>query len=111
MPIATPYKFSDWYGYDKDQIFTTSFECSPIPEPPSPIGSGASGACADETRTTRYFSPSVAGQSRPIAGNNVWYNSNGTSALPAGFFSYDNPNQSFRVDSNGVVMTNSVQNC
>ena len=25
MPIAYPYKFSDWYGYDKDCTTTTSF--------------------------------------------------------------------------------------
>ena len=25
MPIAYPYKFSDWYGYDKDCVTLTSF--------------------------------------------------------------------------------------
>lgn len=28
MPIAYPYKFSDWYGYDKDCVPTTDFQSS-----------------------------------------------------------------------------------
>ena len=25
MPIAYPYKFSDWYGYDKDCVTLTAY--------------------------------------------------------------------------------------
>jgi hypothetical protein len=28
MPITYPYKFSDWYGYDKDCTGTTNFQSS-----------------------------------------------------------------------------------
>jgi len=105
MPIAYPYKFSDWFGYDKDQVFTTDFQCTPIPD------ISASGACADTSRTTRYFSPSVGGQTRPIVGNNVWQDANGTTKLADGFYRYDSPNQSFQVNTSGVVINNSIQNC
>jgi hypothetical protein len=28
MPISSPYKFSDWYGYDKDFSSSTDFQSS-----------------------------------------------------------------------------------
>ena len=105
MPIAYPYKFSDWYGYDKDCVPSTGFQCTPIPD------ISASGACADTSRTTRYFSPAASGQSRPIVGNNVWQDSAATTKLADGFYRYDSPNQSFQVNTSGVVINNSIQNC
>ena len=105
MPIAYPYKFSDWYGYDKDCVPATGFQCTPIPD------ISASGACADSSRTTRYFSPVVSGQTRPIVGNNVWQDAAKSTKLADGFYRYDSPNQSFQVDTSGVVVNGSIANC
>jgi len=84
---------------------TTGFQCTPIPDV------SASGACADNTRTTRYFSPVVSGQTRPIVGNNVWQDAAKSTKLADGFYRYDSPNQSFQVDTSGVVVNGSIANC
>mgnify|MGYP003126384389 FL=1 len=104
MVIAYPYKFSDWYGYDKDCVPATGFSCTPIPDV------SRTGACADTSRITRYFTPSAAGKGRPTTGDNVWQDANGTIKLADGFYRFDSPNQSFQVNTSGVVI-NSIQNC
>ena len=104
MAIAYPYKFSDWYSYDKDCVPATGFSCTPIPDV------SRTGACADTSRITRYFTPSAAGKGRPTTGDNVWQDSAATTKLSDGFYRFDSPNQSFQVNTSGVVI-NSIQNC
>jgi len=104
MAIAYPYKFSDWYSYDKDCVPATGFSCTPIPD------ISRTGACADTSRITRYFTPSAAGKGRPTTGDNVWQDSAATTKLADGFYRFDSPNQSFQVNTSGVVI-NSIQNC
>ena len=70
MPIAYPYKFSDWYGYDKDCAALTSFSSS--------TGTVFSGVCALNLNQTYYHDGSGA---TPVAGDTVYSDSAGGNPL------------------------------
>ena len=70
MPIAYPYKFSDWYGYDKDCTTLTSFTSS--------SGTVFSGVCATILNQTYYHDGSGA---TPVAGDTVYSDSAGGNPL------------------------------
>ena len=70
MPIAYPYKFSDWYGYDKDCTTLTSFSSS--------TGTVFSGVCALNLNQTYYHDGSGA---TPVAGDTVYSDSAGGNPL------------------------------
>ena len=48
MPIAYPYKFSDWYGYDKDCVVLTGFLAGSGQ-------SGSSGICNQLSSQVTYY--------------------------------------------------------
>jgi hypothetical protein len=76
MPIAYPYKFSDWYGYDKDCATLTPFSS----------GSGQSDVkfvCTQSVNTTKYHDGSGF---NPQVNDNVYDNATGTTATSTGFY-------------------------
>jgi hypothetical protein len=76
MPIAYPYKFSDWYGYDKDCATLTSFSS----------GSGQSDVkfvCTQVVNTTKYHDGSGF---NPQVNDDVFDNATGTTATSNGFY-------------------------
>ena len=76
MPIAYPYKFSDWYGYDKDCTTTTSFSS----------GSGQTDLkfiCLQPVNTTKYHDGSGF---NPQVNDTVYDNAAGTTATGNGFY-------------------------
>ena len=76
MPIAYPYKFSDWYGYDKDCTTTTSFNS----------GSGQTDLkfiCLQPVNTTKYHDGSGF---NPQVNDTVYDNAAGTTATGNGFY-------------------------
>ena len=73
MPIAYPYRFSDWYGYDKDCASLTPFWS----------GSGQTDAkflCSQALDTQRWHNGSAT---YPVAGNTVYNNASGTTTTAA----------------------------
>jgi len=80
MPIAYPYKFSDWYGYDKDCTTLTSFSS----------GSGQADTkfiCSQTVNTTKYHDGSG---NNPTTGDTVYNNLSGTTATGNGFYTVQN---------------------
>ena len=73
MPIAYPYKFSDWYGYDKDCVTLTSFWSGPGQ-------TDAKFLCAQALNTQRWHDGSAA---YPAVGDTVYNNSSGTTTTAA----------------------------
>ena len=76
MPIAYPYKFSDWYGYDKDCTTTASFSS----------GSGQADAkfiCTQTVNTTKYHDGSGF---NPTTGDTVYDNAAGTTTTGNGYY-------------------------
>ena len=104
MPIAYPYKFSDWYGYDKDCVAIQGFNCTTNTQ------SNAGFACLEVSTTTYYFTPTSSGQSFPIEGNNVWSNAAGTTKLASGWYRMGNFNR-FNVNSNGIITNGTIASC
>jgi hypothetical protein len=90
MPIAYPYKFSDWYGYDKDCSSVTSFT-SAIAE------TGIT--CSQPLNQTYYHNGSGT---YPVANDVVYTNSAGTTTIGSGRYRLNN-NTSFSVLNSGVV--------
>jgi len=91
MPIAYPYKLSDWYGYDKDCSSVTAFT-SAIAE------TGLS--CTQTLNQTYYHDGSGT---YPVANDVVYTNSGGTTTIANGRYRLDN-NTSFTVfGGSGVV--------
>ena len=70
MPIAYPYKFSDWYGYDKD--------CTTLRQFTSSSGTVFSGVCATILSETYYHDGTGA---TPVAGDAVYSDSAGGNPL------------------------------
>ena len=70
MPIAYPYKFSDWYGYDQD--------CASLRQFTSSSGTVFSGVCATILSETYYHDGSGA---TPVAGDTVYSDSAGGNPL------------------------------
>ena len=75
MPIAYPYNFSDWYGYDKD---CNSFSSS--------TGTVFSGVCALAIDQTYYHNGSGI---YPAAGDTVYSDSAGTSVLADFYYKFN----------------------
>jgi hypothetical protein len=76
MPIAYPYRFSDWYGYDKDCATLTSFSS----------GSGQTDVkfiCTQIVNTTKYHDGSGTS---PQVNDNVYDNAAGTTATFNGYY-------------------------
>jgi len=97
MPIAYPYKFSDWYGYDKDCSVLTSFT-SAIAE------TGLS--CTQTLNQTYYHDGSGT---YPVANDTVYTNSGGTTTLANGTYRLDNNTRFTIFGGSGVV--SSVESC
>jgi hypothetical protein len=73
----TPYKFSDWYGYDKDCTGNiTSFNSSTIQ-------TSTTNACAATITQTYYHNGSG---SSPVVGDECYINQNQTTALAEGYY-------------------------
>tara|TARA_R100000234_G_scaffold105213_2_gene75336 strand:- start:195 stop:482 length:288 start_codon:yes stop_codon:yes gene_type:complete len=95
MPIAYPYKFSDWYGYDRDCMtgFTSAAAESAI-------------GCNETLNQTYYHDGSGA---RPVANDTVYTNSGGTTVLANGIYRLDNSTKFEITGGSGVVAT--VSSC
>lgn len=94
MPIAYPYSFTCWYGYDQDYASTTSFSSSTV--------SNFSGVCLAIANQTYYHNGS---NTLPVANDTVYSNSAGTNTLSAGYYRIDplGTDKYIQVGSNGVV--------
>ena len=90
MPIAYPYKMSDWYGYDKD--------CSSLTAYSSSLAVRSSQACTTTINQTYYHDGSGT---NPVVGDVVYSDSAGTTFLSSGFRKAGNTK--YRVDFNGAV--------
>ena len=94
MPIAYPYKMSDWYGYDKDCSSLTAFSSSAKTKDP----------CNATLNQTYYHDGSF---SLPAIGDRCYSDSAGATTLTAGsragtVFDY------YVVNSNGEVTSKSL---
>jgi len=78
MPIAYPYKFSDWYGYDKDCVSTTAFSSS--------TGYSIGSVCSASIGSTYYHDGSGT---YPAAGDTVYSDSAGTSVLADNYYKFN----------------------
>lgn len=95
MPIAYPYKFSDWYGYDQDCSGLTAFSCS--------TGTVFIGVCSQSINRTYYHDGSGT---YPAAGNKVFSNAAGQNVLPAFYYKFDSTFV-FKISGNNGVVDNS----
>ena len=76
MPIAYPYKMSDWYGYDRDCSPNTSFSCA--------VGQTTeSGACAATINQTYYHN---GASPLPAVGDECYDDLSGTTVLVANYY-------------------------
>ena len=75
MPISYPYKFSDWYGYDKDCTTLTSFSSS--------TGTVFLGVCSLNLGQTYYHDGTGT---TPVAGDAVYSDSAGNNPLAAFYY-------------------------
>ena len=102
MPISFPYKFSDWYGYDKDCPTLTSFYLT------TSSSKFSAGVCGVVTTVNLWHNGSSAS---PIQGDTIYQNSAGT--LTATWTNYKGFSNSYNgtsfsagiVNSSGVVQT------
>ena len=80
MPIAYPYKFSDWYGYDKDCVTLTAYSSSTMGvfSQACPFNGSNPGLSQ-----TYYHNGSGA---TPVAGDNCFSDSAGTTVLLGGYY-------------------------
>ena len=98
MPIAYPYKMSDWYGYDKDCSAITTFYRTFAQ-------SKGSVACSKAIEISAYHNGSG---SLPANGDIVYSNAAGTTPLTAGVYGMStatsgSPSKKFTTSSSGVV--------
>jgi len=103
MPIAYPYKFSDWYGYDKDCVGKISFSAS--------IDNNPSSVCSASRNQTYYHngtSTPGAPINNPVVGNTVYSDIQGQNTLSSGNYGILY-NKYIVVNSSGVVTA--VTNC
>jgi hypothetical protein len=76
MPISFPYKFSDWYGYDKDCSATTAFNS----------GSGQNDVkfiCTQTVNSTKYHDGSGIA---PQVNDRIYDNAAGTTVTSNGYY-------------------------
>ena len=103
MPIAYPYKFSDWYGYDKDCVGKIPFSASVTSDPTN--------VCSLSVNQTFYHngtSTPGAPVNNPVVGNTVYSDIQGQTKLANG--SYQIPTQKYIV-VNSVGLVTAVNNC
>ena len=91
MPIAYPYRFSDWYGYDKDCSTITSFSSS--------LSGRSADVCFLSINQTYYHNGSGT---YPVVNDVCYSNSAGTTFLAQGFRKLGS-GVKYRIDSNGVL--------
>jgi len=99
---SAPHAFSEFYG--RSFVSVTGFNCTTTAQ------SAAGFACLEISTTTYYFTPTSAGQSFPVGGNNVWSNSAGTTKLASGWYRMGNFDR-FNVNSNGIVVNGTIASC
>ena len=98
MPVATPYRMSDFYGYDQDCSTLTSFT--------SAQAETGLESCSQTLNQTYYHDGSGA---RPVANDKVYTDSAGNNVLSSGVYRLDN-NTRFTIFGNAGVVV-SVDNC
>ena len=76
MPIAYPYRFSDWYGYDKDCVSVKPFLVG------AGIVEGGNTACSTLGSSFTYYH--TGSGTYPANGNIVYTNSAGTTPASGG---------------------------
>ena len=91
MPIAYPYRFSDWYGYDKDCSTVTAFT-SAIAE---------TGLSCTQTLNQTYYQPELCRY--PLANDTVYTNSGGATTLANGVYRLPNSTKFTIFGGSGVV--------
>lgn len=100
MPIAYPYSFTCWYGYDQDCSTVTSFAAS--------ASATFSGVCSATANQTYYHNGTG---SIPGNGDNVYTNSSGTTPLAAGYYRFDPiVGQYFRIVGTAGLVSN-IDSC
>tara|TARA_R100001510_G_scaffold41948_1_gene38296 strand:+ start:156 stop:458 length:303 start_codon:yes stop_codon:yes gene_type:complete len=100
MPVSTPYKMSDFYGYDQDCSTLTSFT--------SAQAETGLGSCSQTLNQTYYHDGSGA---RPVANDTVYTNSGGTSKLGNGIYRLDNNTKFTITGFGGAGVVDSVDSC
>ena len=80
MPIAYPYRFSDWYGYDKDCASVTGFLAGSGQ-------SGSSGICNQLSSQTTYYHNGSG--TYPVVGDTMFTNSAGAAVADPKHYHYD----------------------
>jgi hypothetical protein len=103
MPIAYPYKFSDWYGYDKDCVGKVPF--------PATIAGTPTNICSAGRNSTYYHngtSTPGAPINNPVVGNTVYSDIQGQNKLASGNYGILY-NKYIVVNSVGVVTA--ITNC
>lgn len=98
MPVSTPYKMSDFYGYDQDCSSLTSFT--------SAQAESGLGTCDQDLDETYYHDGSGA---RPVANDKVYTDSAGNNVLSSGIYRLNNGTKFTIFGNAGVV--NSVDSC
>jgi len=97
MPIAYPYRFSDWYGYDKDCSTVTQFSGS--------AGQmGVKFICTQTIATSYWHNGSGA---FPVVGDTVYTNSTGTTVQTNRYIRISLSYYTF-ANLNGVVTSISI---
>ena len=109
MPIAYPYKFSDWYGYDKDCVSTTPYNSSTV--------SVFNGVCpfnGSNPPANQQYHHNGSG-TLPAVGDRSFSDAAGTSALASGYYYLTGTGSGNRtyiqLDNNGDVLFGYPQQC
>jgi hypothetical protein len=103
MPIAYPYKFSDWYGYDKDCVGKVPFSAS--------IDNNSSSVCSASVNQTYYHNGSStpgAPINNPVVSNIVYSDIQGQNKLSSGNYGIL---YSKYIVVNGVGVVTAITNC
>jgi hypothetical protein len=90
MPIAYPYKMSDWYGYDRDCTSTRT------PYSSSLVQTSQSAACGAAYVQTYHHNGSTQ---YPIVGDICYTNASGSGLISSG---------TYRISINGVLVINTI---
>lgn len=100
MPVATPYRMTDFYGYDQDCSTLTSFSGSTV--------QSVVNVCSASANQTYYHNGSLA---KPVANDNVYSTNSTNNPLAAGFYRLDDlANQYIRVVGVAGQVSN-VEDC
>ena len=98
MPVATPYRMVDFYGYDQDCSTLTSFT--------SAQAETGLESCLQSLNQTYFHDGSGA---RPVANDKVYTDSAGNNVLASGVYRLNNNTRFTIFGSSGVVV--SVDSC